>query len=83
MKLRKWIMSGKSITPLQALHKFGISRLGARILELRREGYNIVTEMTHKNGKRFAKYTLAYHPCSPACKISGNTVMPLDPKWKR
>ena len=38
MKLRKWIMSGKSITPLQALDKFGIFRLGARILELRREG---------------------------------------------
>ena len=59
MKLRKWIMSGKSITPLQALDKFGIFRLGARILELRREWHNIITEIIHKNGKRFAKYTLA------------------------
>jgi hypothetical protein len=58
-KLRKWLLSGKSITPIQALEKFGIFRLGARILEMRREGYGIITEMQNKNGKRFAKYTLA------------------------
>jgi hypothetical protein len=58
-KLRKWLLSGKSITPIQALEKFGIFRLGARILEMRQEGYGIITEMQNKNGKRFAKYTLA------------------------
>jgi hypothetical protein len=58
-KLRQWVLSGKAITPIQALEKWGIFRLGARILELRQEGHNIVTTMMEKNGKRFAKYQLA------------------------
>jgi hypothetical protein len=44
---------------MDALTKWGIFRLGARILELRQEGHNIVTTMMNKNGKRFAKYQLA------------------------
>lgn len=58
-RLKKWILSGKSITPIQALNKFGIFRLGARILELRQAGHDIVTIMQQENGKRFAKYKLA------------------------
>lgn len=58
-ELRRWLISGKSITPIQALNKFGIFRLGARILELRQAGHDIVTIMQNKNGKRFAKYELA------------------------
>lgn len=58
-RLKKWVLSGKSITPIQALNKFGIFRLGARILELRQSGYDIVTIMQQENGKRFAKYKLA------------------------
>lgn len=58
-RLRAWILSGKSITPLQALEKFRCLRLGARILDLRNEGYDIVTQIVHKNGKRFARYKLA------------------------
>ena len=57
-RLRRWILSGKPITPLQALDKFGCLRLGARIMDLRNEGYNIVTKMVEKNGKRFARYKL-------------------------
>lgn len=57
-RLRRWILSGKPITPLQALDKFGCLRLGARIMELRNEGYNIMTKMVEKNGKRFARYKL-------------------------
>ena len=33
-----------SIEPLTALHEYGIYRLGARISDLRNEGYNIITE---------------------------------------
>lgn len=58
-RLRRWILSGKSITPLQALDKFGCLRLGARIMDLRNEGYDIVTKIVHKNGKRFARYKLS------------------------
>lgn len=57
-RLKKHILAGKSITPMQALEKFGIFRLSARILDLRQEGYDIATEIVHKNGKRFAKYQL-------------------------
>ena len=58
-KLRSWVLSGKSITPLQALQKFGILRLGARILDMRNDGHNIITEMIERDGKRFARYKLA------------------------
>lgn len=58
-KLRKWVLSGKPITPLQALERFGIFRLSARILELRNEGWNIDTKMIEKNGKKFAQYKLS------------------------
>lgn len=58
-KLRNWILSGKAITPIQALDKFGIFRLSARILELRNEGWNIDTKMIEKNGKKFAQYKLS------------------------
>ena len=47
-----------SITPLEALEKYGCFRLGARINDLRREGYNILTTMIEHNNKRFAKYSL-------------------------
>ncbi len=47
-----------SLTPLDALQKYGCFRLGARILELRQEGYDIKTTMIEYNGKRFANYSL-------------------------
>lgn len=52
-----------SITPLEALTKYGCFRLGARILDLRRAGHNIVTntlEIEGRNGKKHvAEYRLA------------------------
>lgn len=53
-----WLKSGKTITPLEALEKFGCFRLGGRIYELKRQGVAIVTNMVTKNGKRFAQYSL-------------------------
>ena len=35
-----------SINPMTALREYGSFRLGARIADLREEGYNIVTERT-------------------------------------
>lgn len=52
------LRSGRSITPLEALEKYGCFRLGGRIYDLKRQGHNIVTEMVTKNGKRFASYRL-------------------------
>ena len=53
-----WLKHGNSITPLEALQKFGCFRLGARIADLRKAGYNIETKMVEQNGKRFAQYRL-------------------------
>jgi len=50
--------SGKSITPLDALRDFGCMRLGARIFQLKQQGYNIKSEMVRNNGKHFCKYLL-------------------------
>ena len=46
-----------TITPLEALTAFGCLRLGARISDLRKAGYDIKTEI-NPNGKRYAIYHL-------------------------
>ena len=53
-----------SITPWEAMREFGCMRLGARIYDLKREGFGIITEIeTRKNrfGKRvsYARYRIA------------------------
>ena len=57
-KIQKDLMSGKSITSLQALNKYGCFRLAAAIHKLRKEGVAIETEYVTKNGKTLAKYFL-------------------------
>ena len=52
------LTTGKPITPLVALHLYGCFRLGARINDLRKDGYPIETEIIHENGKYFASYFL-------------------------
>lgn len=53
-----------SIEPLTALREYGCYRLGARIADLRRDGYNIITETMTAYSKitgkpvRFANYKL-------------------------
>ena len=55
MVLRHLRLRG-SITPLEALSKYGIMRLAARIEELRRKGLQIETEKKGKQG--FAEYSI-------------------------
>jgi hypothetical protein len=43
-----------SITPLDAMREFGIMRLGARIYDLRKDGYPIVNE-TQTSRNRYGK----------------------------
>lgn len=58
----EYLKQHHSLTPLEALDLFGCLRLGARIAELRAQGYEIETEMVtvKRNGtvKRFACYRL-------------------------
>ena len=57
-QIKKHLISKKSITPIQALEKFGCFRLAAVIFKLKDEGLKIVTEIQHKGKKQFAKYRL-------------------------
>ena len=47
-----------SISPLEALDKFGCFRLAARINDLRAKKHNIETYVGKENGKKFAIYRL-------------------------
>jgi len=59
-KILQHLMSGKSITPLEALNLYGSLRLGARIADIRSEGYIVYMEMVKdtKTGKRYAQYSM-------------------------
>jgi hypothetical protein len=53
-----YLEKGKSLTPLDALNKFGCFRLAARISDLRKDGLNIATKYVTKEGKNYASYKL-------------------------
>lgn len=52
-----YLLEGNEITPMDALNKFGCFRLGARIADLKKDGYDIKTRIA-KGGKNYAIYTL-------------------------
>jgi hypothetical protein len=58
-EILRYLQSGKPLTPLEALEKFGCFRLGGRIYELKQQGHKIETNMIKRNGKRYAEYRLA------------------------
>ena len=53
-----YLKSGKTLTPLVALKKFGCFRLSARIYNLREQGNAIITNNVTRKGKTFAEYSL-------------------------
>lgn len=57
-KILKHLKKHGSITPLEALTKYGCFRLSARIYQLKSLGFSIKTEIIHnlKLNKRYAKY---------------------------
>ena len=59
----EWLQSGHTITPLEALQKFGSLRLSAIIFDLRQKGHDIITfreESVDKYGhkKAYARYAM-------------------------
>ena len=56
----EYLKAGHSITPLEALEKFGCFRLGARIADLKKQGFDIDTKIVKNEGtgKRYASYSL-------------------------
>lgn len=56
----KHMQDGNGITPMDALNLCGCFRLSARIADLKRKGYPIVTEKVKvEGGKYVARYHLA------------------------
>jgi len=57
-RILDYLKSGKKLTPLVALEKFGCFRLSARIFNLREQGNAIITKNVTRKGKTFAEYSL-------------------------
>ena len=61
-RIRKYLESGKKLTPLEALYKFSCWALSSRISDLRKQGLNIKSELTEITSegkkKRVSKYSL-------------------------
>lgn len=53
-RIKKHFESGKSLTPIQALNKFGCFRLASVVYKLNKRGMNIVNEP--KPGTNYATY---------------------------
>ena len=45
-KVLAWLKRGRHLTPMQALEKIGTFRLAARVHELRKDGWQIETDMS-------------------------------------
>lgn len=56
-RILQWMLEGNTITPLEALNKFGCLRLGARIADIKEMGYLVqsrfVTTATQKKVKQY------------------------------
>jgi len=60
-RILNYLLSGKSLTPMQALKKFGCWALSSRISNIKAmERYNIKSELVSikGNSKRVAKYSI-------------------------
>lgn len=58
-QVKAWLEDGKSITPIEALNRWGCFRLAAVINRLRNDGMDIVTEKyLTPSGKYVARYSL-------------------------
>jgi hypothetical protein len=59
------LLRGEKLTPLDALKQHGCFRLGARIWDLRKQGYRIERELIDVgNGKHVAQYSMP-----PGCQM--------------
>ena len=59
-RILDYMRQGNCITPMEALSLFGCFRLGARIADIKADGYLVHTEIVKdpETGKRFASYSL-------------------------
>ena len=57
-KILEYLKTHDYISPLDALNEFGCLRLASRVCDLKKQGYDIKTEIFYGKDKRFAKYRL-------------------------
>lgn len=58
-QIREWLQSGKKLTSLEALMRFGCLRLASRIHDLRERGLNIHAERIQvPSGKYVTQYSI-------------------------
>lgn len=57
-KIIDYLATGRGLTPLQALRKFGCLRLGARVYDLKRGGHRIESKLVKRGDARVAEYRL-------------------------
>lgn len=58
-QIANYLQKGKTLTPIEALNKFGCFRLAARIADLRNDGMLIKTTIVKlKNKKQVAQYSI-------------------------
>ena len=57
-RILRYLRTGRGITAISALSRFGCMRLAARIEELRDAGICVHSRMLRRNGKRVACYSL-------------------------
>ena len=58
LKILNHMMKRHSITPIEALNKYGCFRLAARIHELKNLGWTIKSSAVTRNNKQIAQYSL-------------------------
>lgn len=52
------LQSGRTINPTQAWNLYGCYRLSARIHDLKKAGFDIVTRLVHVDGTKYAEYSM-------------------------
>lgn len=51
----EWMLAGHTITPLDALNRFGCNRLAARISDIKARGYLVYSEFVTTNTEKKVK----------------------------
>lgn len=57
-RILAYMKRGRTLTPLEALEKFGCFRLGARMWDLKQAGHIVKSRLVEIEGKRVARYLL-------------------------
>ena len=58
-RILAYLKTGATLTPIEALDRFGCFRLSGRIYDLKKLGHQIETTLVENDGRRFARYRLA------------------------